>query len=90
MCSALFRPTRSKIRRVKIQYRGSVEFARHAARILPDVRASEADIGICSCIWRIETIFTSCICWTKDEQEDLSNDERRELRALVTEIKATR
>jgi len=26
----------------------------------------------------------------KDEQEDLSNDERKELRALVAEIKATR
>jgi len=26
----------------------------------------------------------------EDEQEDLSNDERKELRALVAEIKATR
>jgi len=26
----------------------------------------------------------------KDEQKDLSNDERKELRALVAEIKATR
>ena len=68
----------------------SAEFGRHAVRILPDARASEAGTGICSCIWRIGGHIHLLYLLDEDEQEDLSNDERNELRALVAEIKATR
>lgn len=90
MCSASFRPIFPTIRSVVTSCKGSEGFAKQDVRIPFEVKGSGADIVSSTSIWKSRHHIHVLYSLDKDEQEDLTNEQRKALRVLVSQVRASK
>jgi hypothetical protein len=90
MCLTRFKRTCSRIPLAETWCRASPGFARRGVRTPRVVKENEADSGTYFLYMEDRGHVHLLYLLDKDEQEDLSSDERNVLRTLVAEIKRTK